>query len=76
MFPPFRQECLFVTLFLHTVGQVKLVQLHQQGIFCLIAIMYGGWKVGYDDTEPMDTSEYSSYWHYEAECGIWHRTEV
>ncbi|KAK2832416.1 hypothetical protein Q7C36_015878 [Tachysurus vachellii] len=37
--------------------------------------MYGGWKVGYNDTEPMDTSEYSSYWHYEAECGIWHRTE-
>ncbi|XP_026778693.3 protein mono-ADP-ribosyltransferase PARP11-like isoform X2 [Pangasianodon hypophthalmus] len=37
--------------------------------------MFVGWKGEDDDTEPMDTSDYPRYWLYQAECGIWHRTE-
>ncbi|KAM9500818.1 protein mono-ADP-ribosyltransferase PARP11-like [Clarias gariepinus] len=37
--------------------------------------MFAGWGGEDDDTEPMDTSDYPWYWFYEAECGIWFRTE-
>ncbi|XP_046729007.1 protein mono-ADP-ribosyltransferase PARP11 [Silurus meridionalis] len=37
--------------------------------------MFAGWKELLDDTEPMDTSDSSWWWFYQAECGIWHRIE-
>lgn len=38
--------------------------------------MFAGWGGEDDDTEPMDTFDDPGYWFYQAECGIWHRTEV
>ncbi|KAF5897154.1 poly [ADP-ribose] polymerase 11-like, partial [Clarias magur] len=37
--------------------------------------MSADWGGEDDYTEPMDTSDYPWYWSYQAECGIWHRTE-
>ncbi|KAM9468261.1 protein mono-ADP-ribosyltransferase PARP11-like isoform 2-T3 [Clarias gariepinus] len=37
--------------------------------------MFAGWGGEDDDTEAMDTSDYPWHWFYQAECGIWHRTE-
>lgn len=38
--------------------------------------MFAGLGREDDDIEPMDTSDFSWYWFYQAECGIWHRIEV
>ncbi|XP_060759599.1 protein mono-ADP-ribosyltransferase PARP11-like isoform X2 [Neoarius graeffei] len=37
--------------------------------------MFAGWGGDDEDNEPMNTSDHPWYWFYQAECGIWHRTE-